>query len=100
MTSKLTKIAHLTSAHPRYDTRIFVKECASLAEHEGYEVYLIVADGKGDETRSGVRILDAGAPSGGRLSRFTRTVRAVFDKARDLGADLGAAAEPQAEVAA
>lgn len=88
MTSKLNKIAHLTSAHPRYDTRIFIKECASLSEHEGYEVYLIVADGKGDETHSGVHILDAGAPSGGRMSRFTSTVRAVFDKARVLEADL------------
>ncbi|MFZ5374093.1 MAG: glycosyltransferase family 4 protein [Campylobacterota bacterium] len=88
MTSNLHKIAHLTSAHPRYDTRIFVKECASLATHEGYEVYLIVADGKGDEKHGGVNILDAGAPSGGRLSRFTRTVHAVFDKARALDADL------------
>lgn len=30
-------IAHLTSAHPRYDTRIFIKQCRSLAAH-GYSI--------------------------------------------------------------
>ncbi|OHD85261.1 MAG: glycosyl transferase [Sulfuricurvum sp. RIFCSPLOWO2_02_FULL_43_45] len=84
----MKKIAHLTSAHPRYDTRIFVKECSSLAEKEGYTVHLIVADGKEDEIRNNVHILDVGAPKGGRLSRFTRTVHAVFDKASAIDADL------------
>ena len=40
------KIVHLTSVHTRYDTRIFVKESCSLSNH-GYEVSIIVADGKG-----------------------------------------------------
>jgi hypothetical protein len=44
------KIAHLTSAHPRYDTRIFIKMCTSLAM-SGYKVSLIVADGQGSERR-------------------------------------------------
>jgi asparagine synthase (glutamine-hydrolysing) len=38
-----TKIAHLSSAHPRYDTRIFIKMCTSLAKHR-YDVSIIVAD--------------------------------------------------------
>jgi len=50
----MVKITHLTSAHPRYDTRIFIKECSSLAKIENYEVSLIVADNKGDETKNGV----------------------------------------------
>ena len=49
------KIAHLTSAHPRFDTRIFVKQCCSLAK--SYETYLVVADGKGDEVKNLVKIL-------------------------------------------
>lgn len=86
--SKLThKITHLTSAHPRYDTRIFIKMCSSLAAH-GYDVSLIVADGKGDEVKNGVSIFDVGAKTGGRLSRMTKTVKRVFEKAKELDADI------------
>ena len=49
------KIAHLTSAHPRYDTRIFIKMCLSLVE-SGHDVTLIVADGKGDEFKDNLKI--------------------------------------------
>lgn len=38
------KITHLTSVHTRHDTRIFLKECVSLAKVERYEVSLIVAE--------------------------------------------------------
>jgi len=39
------KNSHLTSVHPRYATRIFIKECTSLAKIDDYNVNLIVADG-------------------------------------------------------
>lgn len=64
----MTRIAHLTTAHPRYDVRVFRKECRSLAAH-GHEVQLFVADGKGDEVVDGVHIRDIGAPAG-RLRRI------------------------------
>lgn len=80
------KIAHLTSAHPRGDTRIFVKMCRSLAA-AGHEVYLVVADGKGDENSGGVHILDVGK-SNGRLRRMTMAVRRVLARAYDLDADV------------
>ena len=35
---KQTKITHPKSAHPRYDTRIFLKMCSSLATNENYKV--------------------------------------------------------------
>lgn len=82
----MKKIAHLTSVHPRYDTRIFIKECTSLAAN-GYHVGLIVADGKGDETKNNVRILDAGAPNG-RLDRMRLAPRRILDKALILDADI------------
>ena len=69
-------ICHLTSAHPRYDIRIFYKQCRSLAR-EGYDVTLVVADGDRDETRDGIRILEAERSSGGRLSRILRATRTV-----------------------
>lgn len=83
----MNKIAHLTSAHARYDTRIFIKMCSSLATN-GYEVSLVVADGLGDERKNSVRIVDVGAKSGGRLTRMTKTVRRVFERAKALDADL------------
>lgn len=83
-----TKITHLTSAHPRYDTRIFLKMCSSLAKNENYSVSLVVADGKGDESKNGVRIVDIGARSGGRISRMTKTVKKVFQKAKELKSDI------------
>ncbi|MDQ1245531.1 MAG: hypothetical protein QG565_1872, partial [Campylobacterota bacterium] len=83
-----TKITHLTSAHARYDTRIFIKMCSSLAKNEHYKVSLVVADGKGNETKNGVNIVDVGAKTGGRISRMTKTVQKVFQKAKELDSDI------------
>jgi glycosyltransferase involved in cell wall biosynthesis len=77
-----TKITHLTSVHVRYDTRIFLKMCRSLAKNENFTVSLIVADGKGNELKDGVNIIDAGARTGGRISRMTKTVNRVFELAK------------------
>jgi glycosyltransferase involved in cell wall biosynthesis len=79
-------VAHLTSVHARDDTRIFLKQCRSLAAN-GYRVSLIVADGKGDERRDGVHILDVGR-SAGRLGRMTGAARRVFRRAAELDADI------------
>jgi glycosyltransferase involved in cell wall biosynthesis len=81
------KVAHLTSAHPRYDTRIFIKMCSSLSA-QGYAVSLVVADSNGDEIKNGISIFDVGAKTGGRLSRMTKTVKRVFKKAQELDADI------------
>lgn len=80
------KVAHLTSAHPRYDTRIFLKQCRSLAS-AGHQVTLVVADGHGDEQREGVAITDVGKLPG-RLNRILKTTRRVYDRARVLDADI------------
>jgi len=82
----MIKTLHLTSVHARNDTRIFLKECTSLAKH-GYAVSLVVADGKGDEVRNTVSILDVGA-SKGRLNRIRKAPGRVFQKALDLDADI------------
>lgn len=83
-----TKITHLTSAHFRYDTRIFLKMSSSLAKNENYKVSLVVADGKGNEIKNGVSIVDIGAKTGGRISRMTKTVKKVFEKAKELNSDI------------
>lgn len=82
----MKKIIHLTSAHPRYDTRIFLKECTSLADN-GYSISLVVADGKGDEQKNNVTIFDVGA-SKGRLDRIRNAPARVLRKAVELDADV------------
>lgn len=82
----LRRVAHLTSAHPRRDPRIFIKQCRTLAAR-GYAVTLVVADDKGDEFSDGVHIVDAGR-SHGRLERIFMTTRRVLDKALALDADV------------
>lgn len=83
----MNKICHLTSVHARYELRTFLKECVSLAHH-GYDVSIVLADGKGDEAKDGVKIIDAGPKIGGRLSRMTKTVNKVYKKAKELDGDL------------
>lgn len=85
------KISHLTSVHPRTDTRILLKECISLARH-GHHVSLVVADGRGNEVRGdaasgAVHVYDAGA-SRSRLDRIRRAPRRVLAKALTLNADV------------
>jgi glycosyltransferase involved in cell wall biosynthesis len=82
--SNPSRVAHLTSVHPRYDARIFGKQCRSLAA-AGYSVALVVADGKGDETRDGVAIFDVGRASS-RLRRMMLSPRQVLRKALALDA--------------
>ena len=49
------RVVHLTSVHPRDDIRVFLKECRSLAA-AGFEVFLVVADGRGPAVVEGVRV--------------------------------------------
>ncbi len=82
-----TKITHLTSAHPRYDIRIFIKECGSLVKIENYDVSLIVADNKGDEFKNSVSIYDVGKLQG-RINRMFKTTKNVLQKAIELDSDI------------
>lgn len=81
------KVVHMTSAHARFDTRIFIKMCSSLVQH-GYDVSLVVADGLGDETINNVSIFDVGKRKGGRLARMTKTAQRVYKKALEINAEI------------
>lgn len=80
------KICHLTSVHPRYDGRIFRKQCQSLLA-AGYDVSLVVADGKGDELKDGVKIYDVGKFEG-RFNRIQNATSAVGRKAAELNCEI------------
>jgi len=78
------EIIHFTTVHPRGDTRIRVKETASLAKSDGVRVALYVQDGGGFERDegSGVDVVNTGPPPKGRLRRMVfgswRMYRAVL----------------------
>lgn len=81
-------VVHLTSVHKADDSRIFHKECKSLAA-AGYRVTLVVPQDQTDQNQflDGVEIWPVPKPRG-RWERFFRTVPAVYRAARTLDADL------------
>ncbi len=81
------KVCHVTSVHQRYDTRIFHKECTSLAK-EGYDVTLLVADNKAPEVRSGVKIISADFKPASRLDRIMHSSRVMFKYAMQVDAEI------------
>lgn len=81
------KICHFTTVHPREDVRIFYKECSSLAEN-GYNITLIVADGKGNETKNKVEIIDIGDYRMSRLKRLLFGRKIMLKKALSLNSDI------------
>ncbi|MDE9517142.1 glycosyltransferase family 4 protein [Xenorhabdus bovienii] len=86
MLKNTRKVVHLTSVHPRYDGRIFLKECNSLKKN-GYDISLVVADGKGNEQKDGIKIYDVGIPKN-RLNRIFDTTQKVYKKSLELEADI------------
>ncbi len=80
-------ICHLTTVHPRNDVRIFFKECTSLTKL-GFTITLIVADGKGDEVKNNVQIIDIGNYRLTRLKRLLKGRKTLLKKAIALNADL------------
>jgi len=85
MTAKNVKIAHLSSAHPPGDIRIFHKECVSLAKH--WNVYLVVPNCE-NEISKGVEYVNVQKKGKGRLMRMISTTKAVYHKALELDADI------------
>lgn len=82
----MKKICHLSSVHSRFDTRIFYKECSSLAK-AGYDVSLIVADGGKYEIKNGVKIYGLKKQKS-KLRRMLITPSALFKTAISLNADI------------
>ena len=79
------KICHITSVHPRYDIRIFEKECKSLSKQ--YKVYLIVADGLGHEIKDGIKIIDVGREKN-RIKRMFISPKKIYKVAKKIDSKI------------
>lgn len=85
--SKIKKVCHLTSAHNRYDVRIFQKECRSLAKH-GFDVTLIVNDTLANETIDDVKIISTNFKPKNRLDRMLNSNKIILKLALEMDADI------------
>ena len=81
----MTKICHVTHLHPSTDTRIFIRECISLAK-AGYDTYL-VAPGDSREDR-GVHVIGCGESPKTRWGRFLSYRWKVCRKALEVDAEI------------
>jgi len=81
----MIRICHTCYQHNRYDTRVFWKECVSLAKNKNYKVYFVVADGLGDEVKMNVNIVDTGLskdkfPALERIQSLLTTIKNIKPK--------------------
>jgi glycosyltransferase involved in cell wall biosynthesis len=83
--NNIKKICHVTSVHPRYDIRIFEKECKSLSKY--YDVQLVVADDLGDEIIDGINILDVGKEKN-RFRRMFISTWKIYKKIKNIDASV------------
>ncbi len=81
------KVCHITSAHGRYDVRIFHKECKSLVK-KGYDVTLIVNDDNGNEIVDGVNIVATNFKSKNRYERMVVSKKKIIEKALETEYDI------------
>lgn len=83
----MKSICHITSAHKRYDGRIYLKECISLAK-SGFDVSLIVNDDIEDEVLENVNILSTRFKPKNRLERLLFSKRKLFKMAVEVDAEI------------
>lgn len=85
--NKSITVCHVTSAHNRYDVRIFHKECSSLAR-SGFDVTLLVNDDKEDELIKGVKIKSTHFEAKNRFERMIVSQKKIKKEAKNIDADI------------
>lgn len=83
----MKKVCHLTSAHNRYDIRIFEKECRTLADN-GFDTFLVVNDDNPSEHKEGITIISTGYRPNNRVDRIINSKRKMFEVAIKTEADI------------
>jgi len=82
----MKSICHVSSAHPRYDPRIFQRMCTYLSQNN-YNVSLVVADNLMNEVKSSVSIYSVGMARS-RIDRVLFKSFKTISKAMSLDADI------------
>lgn len=83
----MKKVCHITSAHKRYDVRVFEKECRTSAKF-GFETYLLVNDNKENELVNNVRIISSGKNFSTRISRVLFSLKHFYKLAKVIDAQI------------
>lgn len=87
---KKKKVVHISTVHPPFDTRIFYKECSSLA-NANYEVYLIHTSSRDFDAdkfkKYGIKPVLL-TKQKGRISRILKGTKQALQKALILNADI------------
>lgn len=77
-------ISHITTVHPRFDTRIFYKECLSLAAFFNTTIDLFVLDGLDSIVVQNVRVNSIGSSHSSRILRILKgnvlALKSLFSK--------------------
>lgn len=79
------RVCHITTVHKQNDTRIFQKQCKTLANNS-YSVYLVV-QGVKDEIIEGVQIISLKKPKN-RLDRMIFTAYSAYRRSKHINADI------------
>jgi glycosyltransferase involved in cell wall biosynthesis len=82
----MKRICHISTLHPSTDTRIFQKECLTLAD-AGYDVTFIVANQE-EQDLQGVKIRSVKVDYSNRIDRMRKSSRAALKKALEVNAEL------------
>ena len=85
----MTKVCHISSAHSGLDSRIFIKECISLAQ-AGYETHLVISATYNEVLKAQDKgiVLHAIPESSGRFSRLFFKVWQCWREAKAINADI------------
>ena len=87
-------VCHLTSVHKRYDTRIFQKQCTSLAA-ANFDVTLICVDDQDDEKKDGVNIISISSNTKHTIGRILKIPKKILKVALIVDAEIYKLHDPE-----
>lgn len=90
----MKKVCHIISAFNRYDTRIFWKQCRSLA-NSGVFVYLLTNDNLPNEVKDNINIISCNINYKYKIQRILHAKSTFLKKALEIDADIYQIHDPE-----